>query len=424
MDTEGDSVSDLTAPGEAVAPTETHVAEVKPRSPGKLHTEEYGTSRNQKPRKYHGIDRSAPLPNGTAQNGDAEDGQPPARDRSLQIAVRLRFDRDGFCQISLIAKRPKDLPEEISVVASSGRIQLGAIHDDWYQDIVPGNISQVLRDGTVWTDEGADGQFTWSLSGRELFVLAARSDVSGFVSQPCLDLGRSHVVLCSSRIGSEVQAAVRAAGANSTAVIDESMGAPPGWIVIRDVVPITAVNPLGGSDLLNALRPVPHIEISLEEGIRIRHLNWLEGHPPMIRVYGDPQHTDEVRIDGQLATLGTANNYLVRGCDSVGQHSVWCAGSIKSYTIVPFSASWERWDAFTFPVRYGSPEKISLCGPLVHKANSEGGSSEPSVVVPATNPVLIGSVPGDFAVGHRVSDVRATVLVASPPFRPVWGTSR
>lgn len=382
--------------------------------------EEDKAPKERKPRKYQGLARSAPQPQDNAgQTGHTERGS-STLDRSLPLAVRLRFDPDGFCNVSLIAKRAENSPEEIYVDTPSGRMRLGAIHEDWYQDVVPDEISRLLRDGTIWTQVSGNGRSVWSLSGRELFVLADRHDISGYVSQPCMDIGRKHVVLCTENIKCQVEKAIEATGANAAALVDESLGAPPGWIAFRDVVPTTAVSPLSEADAFNALRPAPHVEISFEEGIRIEYANWLEGHPPLIHVYGDPQHTSDVRIDGQSASVGAAGDYRAPEWDSVGSHSVWCAGTNKSYSIVPFTASWERWRAYEFPVFFGSADKISICGPLVQFTTANAQRAGISLVVPETNPILIGAAPGDYVIAHRVSDVRATSLIAYPPFRPVW----
>jgi hypothetical protein len=426
MEASGDlSGEPATAEEEAEFSTEIYYAEPVFTSPINGPAVEENTPAERKPRKYHGIARSAPDPQNKSREAEStESGQTNARDRSLPLAVRLRFDHDGFCNISLIAKRSKGLPEELSVTARSGQMQLRAMQDEWYQDIIPDDISQVLKDGTVWKQDGADGQFIWTLSGRDLFVLAARTDISGYISQSCLDLGRNHVVLCAIQIKSEVEDAIQQTGAKATDIVDESMGAPAGWVVLRGIVPTAPVPLLADLDVFNALRPVPHIEISLEEGIRIQHANWLEGHPPVIRVYGEPQHTADVRIDGHPASLGAGGDYRMPGWDSVGTHSVWCAGSIKSYSIVPFAASWERWDAYTFPAFRGSAERTSICGPLVRASFANGRSLGPSLVVPETNPILIGALPGDYAHAYRVSDVRAASFIASPTFRPVWALPR
>jgi len=74
-----------------------------------------------KSRKYEGLSRSAPQPEDTkGQTQHTQSGETNTRDRSLPLAVHLRFDCDGFCTISLIAKRSDGLPEAIVVATRSG----------------------------------------------------------------------------------------------------------------------------------------------------------------------------------------------------------------------------------------------------------------------------------------------------------------
>lgn len=381
-------------------------------------------ARKRKPRKYKGLARAAPEPRDAAPQPGRTGGEEPAhRERSLPIEIRLRFDRGGFCNASLIAKRCAGLPEDLSAVACGGEVNLRAMQDEWYQDVVPDDISSVLRNGTVWTEEGANGQYTWSLRGRELYVLADRADISGYVSQPCLDLGRDHVVLCTEPLRSHVEEAIRETGAQPTTVLGEPFGAPPGWIVFRSVVPSEPVPPADDADIFNALRPLPRIEISLERGIRLGYANWLDGHPPSIRVYGDPEHASGVRIDGQVAERLADGAYRASGWDAVGSHSVWCAGTSKSYSIVPFEAAWALWDAYAFPVASGGTQRLAVCGPIVRAAVTEPWGSE-SFSVPETNPVLLGPDPGQIVMAVRASPLRGAPRIASPDFRPIWALPR
>ncbi len=400
--------------GDDVAPEEAQLPE------GRV-----GRGPKKTPGKYKGLDRTAPQPQDTdRQEVGGEGGELTKRDRSLPIEVRLRFDRGGFCSVSFIAKRSAGLPEGMTVAAQAGEVELRAMQDEWYQDVVPDDISCLLRDGTVWTQEGANGKCRWSLSGRALYVLADRSDISGYVSQTCLDLGRVHAVLCSEPIRSRVEEAIQKTRAEPTTVLDESLGAPPGWIVFQGVVPKAPVAPVGEADIFNALRPLPRIKISLERGIRLEYANWLEGHAPSIRVYGDAEHTAEVRIDGQVAACGEDGTYRAPGWDLIGSHSVWCSGMSKSYSIVPFTASWEHWDAYAFPVTYGSQRSIAICGPLVRCVSDAPQSQAFSVSVPESNPVLVGQAPGQHALAVSVSGVRGIPRIASPLFCPVWALPR
>ncbi len=378
----------------------------------------------KRPRKYKGIARAVPQTNDVASFPKLpERERVVSQESSLLVQIRLRFDRGGFCNVSLLARRAAYLPEEFTVSAPEGEVYLRAMQDEWYQDIVPDDISSVLRNGTVWTQEGENGQCIWSLSGRELYVLAARSDVSGYVSQPRLDLGRDHVILCTETLRSRVEEAIRDARAQPTTVLDQSFGIPPGWLLFRNVVPSAPVPPTDDADIFNALRPLPRIKISLERGIRIRHANWLEGHPPSIRVYGDPEHASEVRIDGRVAERLADGAYRTSSSDAVGQHTVWCAGSSKSYQIVPFEASWELWDAYTFPVAAGKSQRLAICGPNVRAVSSEPWGSE-SFSIPESNPVLLGPKPGQIVTAEKASPLGGTPVIASPGFRPIWALPR
>ena len=377
-------------------------------------------TRGKNPHKYKGLVRAAPQPPYAARQPGCPGGEEPAqREHSLPIEVRLRFERGGCCSVSLIAKRSAGLSDDLKAVARAGEVNLRAMQDEWYQDVVPDDFSHVLRNGTVWTQEGENGQCTWSLSGRELYVLADRPDISGYVSQPCLDLGRDHVVLCTERLRSRVEEAIRETGAQPTTVLDEPFGAPPGWIVFRKIVPNESVPPADDADIFNALRPLPRIEISLERGIRLGYANWLDGHPPSIRVYGDPEHASEVRIDGRVAERMADGTYRASGWDAVGSHSVWCTGTSRSYSIVPFEASWELWDAYAFLVAGGRPQRLAVCGPIVRAATTEPWGSE-SLSVPETNPVLLGPEAGQIVMAVRASPLRGAPRIASPDFRPIW----
>ena len=379
------------------------------------------TPAEKEPRRYSGLSRGAPESKDTngRQISDSDSGSAGTRIRSLPIEIRLRFERGGFCSVSLIATRVTDLPEELSITSPDGEIDLRAMQEEWYQDITPDDISRVLQDGTVWTPNDMGGQFSWSLSGRNLYVLADRSDISGFVSQTCLELGREHAVLCTDGIRSDVEKAIKDTGAFPIAVHDSSLGAPSGWIVFRGVVPLNSVTPVVGVDIFNALRPLPKIEISLESGIRLDYANWLEGYPPLIRVYGDPEHTSEVLIDGHIATCEKDGNLNATGWDLVGSHTIWCSDKTKSYSIVPFFATWNRWDAYIFPILNSSRRKIAICGPMVRYV-SEGPESLFFVCVPETNPVLLGRAPGEYEIAQNVSGIHGSLLFASPHFLPVW----
>jgi hypothetical protein len=380
----------------------------------------------KEPRKYAGLARKPPEREDTGRRASRavrEDTE--KRDRSLPIEVRLLFDRGGFCTVSLIARRSPGMPEDLTVADQSGEIDLRGMQDDWYQDVVPGDISHVLREGRVWTWEDETGQYRWSLSGRELFVLAARTDVRGYISQPCLELGREHMVLCTDDVRGNVEEAIRACGAAPREALNSSFGVPTGWVVFKNIIPTNPAAPVSEADILNALRPLPKIEIALEAGIRLEYTTWLEGYPPLIRVYGDTEHTAEVFIDGYIARRYAEDGaYRVSGWDSVGLHSVWCGGTRKSYTVVPFTASWEAWDAYTFAIAFRSDQSMSICGPVVCAKSGESQVMAPSFLVPESNPVVLGATPGQYLVATKASAVRGLPCIVSPSFQPIWALPR
>ena len=230
------------------------------------------------------------------------------------------------------------------------------MQDEWYQDVIPEDIGRILCDGAIWSQVGGTGR--WSLRGRDLYVLGEHSDLSGWVSQPCLKLGRKHVILCTEQLRPAVEQALREAGADHSVALDILFGSPAGWVVFRDVVPVRPAPASGRTDILNALLPLPELEICLEGGIRLEYSAWLDGYPPLIRVYGDPADTPEVRIDGCTACCGDDGAYRASAWDATGTHTIWCAGISKSYSIVPFQASWALWDTYVFSIALESDRRV------------------------------------------------------------------
>lgn len=372
-------------------------------------------------RKYQGLARRPPrLKEDDRPKSPVAVADRAGRERVLSIEVRLRFDKGGFCIVSLIASRASGLPEDITVAAARGVFDLCAMQDEWYQDIIPEDITRLLREGTGWTYEGATGTWKWLLSGRDLYVLGERTGLTWWVSQPCLQLGRKHVVLCTERLRLEAEEALRATGVDSAVALDASLGAPDGWVVFRDVIPTRPVSRSSEADILNALRPQPEVEISLEGGIRLEDATWLEGCPPLVRVYGDSAHTTEVLIDGRQATRCEDGAYRVPGSDAAGTHTVWCEGTSRSYSVVPFAGSWEPWDAYSFSVASGSNRRLAVCGPLTREISTNQLGWIPAIELPETHTVVLGAAPGEYTLATRASDIRGSPFLASPSFRPVW----
>jgi hypothetical protein len=342
----------------------------------------------------------------------------------LPVELRVLFERGDSLRVTLLPRRSPGLPDELTVWApSGGTVDLVALQEDWYQDIDPQNLGALLLEGVLWRDE-ATGQ-EWLLSGREIFVLASGTVHRGLVSCPRLVLGREHAVLCTTARLAEVEAVLREAGCESWRTLDDNDGAPRGWVLLRHVLPRRPIPWTDNSDILNVLRPLPQIEIVLEGGICLGYASWLAEHPPSIRVYGDPDHTGAVQIDGQNASVSADGRYIAPRWDSVGPHQVWCNGATRTYSLVRREPPSQSWVAFSFPTPSAHGGRIAICGPLVRaftgpQAGGEEAAMSEVIQVPPANPILLGSVPGQVVVTHARPDIRGAECIVSSPFAPVW----
>jgi hypothetical protein len=365
---------------------------------------------------------------GLGANGEEETA---TTTRGLPIEVRVLFVRGGCCRVTLLPKRRAGCPEECVASSMNGEaLELVALEEEWYQDVVPENLDTILRDGTVWAtpDNGQE----WTLAGREIFVLAAGTTHRGFVSCPRLTLGREHVVLCKTTRLVDVEGALESAGCARPTVLRSEDGTPLGWGLVSDVdragqprglVPTVAVSIKDGGDILDVLRPLPEIEISLEGGVPLGYSSWLAGFPPAVRVRGDAQHVQHVLIDGNEATLEDNGTFSAPGWDDPGTHQVWCSNMSRGYSLVRLERSWEHWPAYVFSSAGGN--RLGICGPLVRPLAAEdilgavtGGFEAGSV--PHNNPILLGAIPGQVFVAIARRDVRGARCLACPPFEPVW----
>jgi hypothetical protein len=271
----------------------------------------------------------------------------------VPIDIRVLFDRGGGCRITLLPRRRAGLPEVCAVGTDKGlSLELVALEDEWFQDVVPEDLGALLRAGIVWS--GPDAGQEWVLAGREIFVLAPGTTHRGFVSCPRLAIGREHAVLCTTTRLAEVEDALQRAGCANRTVFGEEDGAPPGWVLVSDVdrssrprglVPTNAVPVKEGSDILNVLRPLPEIEILLEGGVPLGYSSWLAGFPPTIQVLGDAEHVQKVLIDGKEARLGADGAFRALGWDDPGSHQVWCSNTTRGYSLVRLERTWDPWPA-------------------------------------------------------------------------------
>lgn len=361
------------------------------------------------PRRYR------PQPRGPAvTRRSRSESSTPAQQRDIPVPIdlRLRSRVGGTYVLSFLPRRRAGMPPEAEVIQSGQRVQLSALHENWYQDIVIPEAGANLREGVVWYTEGLD--LRWSLAGREVFVLGTRDDLSGFISVPRLVMGARHMVICSERILEQVLEVLRECCEGLPPPFGEHDGLPAGWVGIGPVVPTAPLPPSRTGDILDALRPDPEIVIELEGGIRIQHSQYLVGYPPQVRVYGSSQDRT-VLIDGNPAEEAD-ERFTAVGWDSLGDHVVQCGAASRTYTVVEPDDGWESWPAYSFPVRTdrGLKGAPSICGTLVKE---EGVAS---LLVPASMPVLLGARPGQIYVAPVRNDVRLPVALAFPPFAPVW----
>jgi hypothetical protein len=371
------------------------------------------------PRQYRPTGRAPSAPRGATRSS----AQPATRERAAPIEVRLVLERAGFCRVSLLPRRAAGMPPKLAVTGSGDPVELAALQDDWYQDVNLPGLGLLLEDGIEWAGSHNGSSARFSLSGRELYVLAPHGELRGFVSAPRLTLGEEHIVLCTAGRLPEVRAAIAITGSAEPTLLNSDSGIPNGWYGLRGVAPRNPIPPSPEGDILDALRPLAEVTISLEGGIRIDRQTWLCGFPPSIRLRGDSSMIGAVMIDNQAAAIGQGGGYMIPGWDSLGEHSIWCTSDSRTYSIRSGAEEWESWNAYTWSLGESDAGDVmsrpAVCGVLVRppKAARAGGHG---IVVPASNPVLIGAAPGEIASCTPRRDVRAGLCIGFPWFKPVW----
>jgi hypothetical protein len=329
---------------------------------------------------------------------------------SLEIRVRLRFDRSGFCEFSLLPVRRPELDDEVEVKSGSLSLLLVS-QEDWYQDLQFEDIGGYLLAGLELRGLLADRRrVRWVLTGRDIYVLASHPRASYFVSTNQLVLGRSHVVMCVVGVLNKVETILNEAGCQGYTQLDESNGVPSGWIVLSGVAPTKAIPLDPGIDPLYAIKPAPDIEIELVGGVRVRNSSWLAGYPPQIKLLGPPIGDVRILFDGKEIQPTENGHLVVDGYDRPGQHSIYCEGlsCSRSYSIEEPPESWEEWPAYQFG-------RANICGPLVEPRN--GGAGRRIITVPMSNPLLLGAQPGEIFYCSSRSVARWKGFV---PFDVVW----
>jgi len=412
-----DSAATATAPPgnnlQATQPLEdelpqTNAAAEKAQLP--QHAEEsVGEDTEKAPLRYQPPSQKPPR-QATAQRVNQQAERAAPSEVTREIRVRLRFDRFGFCEISLLPERTPELDNEVEV--KSGGITLHLVaQEDWYEDLQFENIGDRLRQGLELKGHLADHRRArWLLSGRDIYVLASHPRASYFVSTNRLVLGRSHVVLCMAESLQQVEGILSEAGCQGYTKLAETDGVPSGWIGLCGVAPSKAIPLDLGSDPFYSIKPAPDIEIELEGGICLRNSVWLAGYPPRIKLLGQSNDAVKTLIDGKQVEH-TAEGYLVAdGYDLPGQHSVYCEGlsCSRSYSIEEPPDSWQAWPAYHFV-------QADICGPLVQLTSE--GTGRRVFSVPMTNPLLLGAEPGQI---FRCSFRSVARWKGFVPFDVVW----
>lgn len=349
-----------------------------------------------------------------------------SRQRSFGMSVQIVFDRRNRCRFTLLPERKEDLAEQIHVIGPNGEECWDGYQDEWYSGVSLPNLSQVLEQGCEWnevpsewkSDFSAEYKLRWVLSGREIFVLAPNSTISGFVSASRLILFEEHLVLCTARQENSVRTALTEAGCSEFVTLTTANGVFPGWVLFRGVRPTIALHHEDSAGMLNVLRPVHDVEIVFRGGIRLARSLWLNGHPPQIHIRGEIANGVEVTIDGLRASDCGGGKFTAQGWDTANLHTVFCGGKSQVYQLDDGIQEWDGFDAFTYQpncTQVGG-KSITICGPIV----SLGHEAKTASLTPASNTCLIGPLPGQITFSSQPFDVRMREFLAIADFPVVW----
>jgi hypothetical protein len=345
-----------------------------------------------------------------------------ARQQNFDLTVRLLFQRSGHFSLGLLPQRGTELPEEIVIGAEGNRQTVAAVHDNWYEDIYPEDLASLLVNGIAWEGRTESDVLLgyWRLSGRDLYVMAGRDDLNGFIQTTRLKIGREHLVFLRNSLLPLVEQILPRIGCKDFIKLDERHGSPRGWTVIRGmlsnkkpiqgIIPMNVASVISEPKILSILQPEPEIEIELHSGIYLQRSTWLHGYPPRICVSGEIQPELEVFIDGKAAITGDDRSFVIQGYDTVGEHivSIPVANSSKTYSITEGDKGWAPWDAHDL-------SRASLCGPLLRAADTS--VTPRAVLVPSSNSVIIGPAPGNIVYCPRIPGLKQVGCVS---FDAVW----
>ncbi len=336
-------------------------------------------------------------------------------DADLRLRVQVVLGRGGTVKtLALVPDRREGMPGEVEVTGKHGEMRLVEYSNDYYSPVPLSDVANALRRGVEWRGCGDARRWRWVLGGRELYVFAPGDEfkLHGFVSTARLRLNDRHMILATAALCDQVLAALADAGCASPDVNDDNTpGVPSGWILFRNVTPTHAVPMREETDILNALCPAHEIEPHFVGGIKLERNTWLVGFPPRIRFTGELGDDFRVMIDGEPARPVTDGAFEARGWDAEGEHRLWFAGQVATYSLRTMEEGWERWNAHDF--RTGA----AICGAGIHQID---GTRWHQARVPATNRLLIGSRPGEVLKCQTQHNVRYEFIIALVPFVPVW----
>lgn len=369
--------------------------------------------RRRRPPRYSPPIRTVEAARSTRRERTAENE--PIRGRSLLMYVRVVFGRRNQFRVSLLAERASDCPEEVQVNGPNGEETWSACQDEWYEDVIPSSLNVLLGEGGRW--EGADGRLQWVLSGREIYVLAPNSTISGFIQTSGVVLFQDHLVLCTRRQQEAVQRALIEAGSGEVTPISDGNGVPDGWVLFNGVRPSVAIQHENEAGILNILRPIHDVTIAFLGGIRLGHSRWLNGHPPKIRISGISEGEIDVSLDSRRASVDAEGNYTTSGWDSDGRHTVFCGGVTQSYELANGMEDWEVFEAYSYSQSPRAGDPISICGPVVFSVSNEGAP----FLVPSGSNCLVGAAPGEIVLIAESDEFRVSAFLAQTSFEVAWG---
>jgi len=343
-----------------------------------------------------------------------------SQQRPLSMSVRIVFGHRNNWHVSLLPGRSTELSDSLQVQGPNGTEEWNAYQDEWYEDIHPPNLQIILENGARWEScQANSSDIRWVLSGREIYVLAPATTISGYVSVPRLILSEDHLVLCKQPMEEVVRQALSEAGCSAKNVVSNFNESLPGWLLFQGVRPTVAIEHDDSVGLLNILRPVHDVEIVLRGGIRLGRSKWLNDYPPDVRIRGMSNNNLKVIIDGKSASANESGNYTAPNWDNAGIHIVFCAGVSQSYELCDGLHEWECFKAFEYEV--GSQNSIDypsvmICGPIVKSTGEENDVT----LTPTTNNCLLGAVPGNVAITTAARNIWTSHHLTVAEFPIAW----